>query len=289
MTTKTVAILSLWRDSEPYIERSIAQFDALQETLLGQGIATVYGFFENDSKDNTAHILQSWLKERIGFVVSERIDAPRWGSVASLERVRYQARYRNAALDLLDNYHHDYLLVADSDIYWTPDLVTGMMEKLENNSSYGMISPNTTQNVRDFIGDTDKESYFDSWSLVDLDGNQCMTFAANPFLRPQDRKLWDSKKPVSCNSAFGSIALVKSEALDAGDVYWSVVDGVEHWEFCRRIREAGFEVIADPTLSAKVIHKEDVIPHPEIVELHKRRLEAHSVINVTKNLPCFKM
>jgi GT2 family glycosyltransferase len=273
MSSKTVAVLSLWRNSEPYIERSLAQFEELQDALVQQQIATVYGFFENDSTDNTPHILHSWLKERIGFVVAERINAPRWGSVASLDRVLYQARYRNAALDLLDNYKYDYLLVADSDIYWKPDLITGMIERLENNSSYGMISPNTTQNVRDFIGDTDAESYFDSWSLLDLDGNQCMTFAANPFLRPEDRNRWDNKQPVTCNSAFGSIAMVKSEALDAGDVYWSVVDGVEHWEFCRRVREAGFEVIADPTLHAQVIHKDEVVPHPEIVRFHQQRLQ----------------
>lgn len=269
----TVAVLALWRDSESYLKYSLAQFDAMEETLLEKGINTIYAFFENDSTDKTPQLLQSWLQDRMGFVISERIGAPKWGSVASLERVRYQARYRNMALQLVTNYYNfDYLLVADSDVQWESSLITGMIERLDANETWGMISPNTTQNVRDFIEDTDRPSYFDSWSLLDSNGTQCMTFAANPFLTKEDRNLWDQNKPVACNSAFGSIAMVKAEALD--EVDWSVIDGVEHWEFCKGIRLNGYLVIADPTLHAKVTHKKEVVPHPDVVRRHQERLSS---------------
>jgi len=269
----TVAVLALWRDSESYLKYSLAQFDAMEEALLEKGINTIYAFFENDSTDKTPQLLQSWLQDRMGFVISERIGAPKWGSVASLERVRYQARYRNMALQLVTNYYNfDYLLVADSDVQWEPSLITGMIERLDSNETWGMISPNTTQNVRDFIEDTDRPSYFDSWSLLDSNGTQCMTFAANPFLTKEDRNLWDQGKPVACNSAFGSIAMVKAEALD--EVEWSVIDGVEHWEFCKGIRLNGYLVIADPTLHAQVTHKKEVVPHPDVVRRHQERLSS---------------
>ena len=269
----TVAVLALWRDSESYLKYSLAQFDAMEEALLEKGINTIYAFFENDSTDKTPQLLQSWLQDRMGFVISERIGAPKWGSVASLERVRYQARYRNMALQLVTNYYNfDYLLVADSDVQWEPSLITGMIERLDSNETWGMISPNTTQNVRDFIEDTDRPSYFDSWSLLDSNGTQCMTFAANPFLTKEDRNLWDQNKPVACNSAFGSIAMVKAEALD--EVEWSVIDGVEHWEFCKGIRLNGYLVIADPTLHAQVTHKKEVVPHPDVVRRHQERLSS---------------
>lgn len=272
MQTKTLAILSLWRDSESYLKYSLAQFEAMEEVLLEKRINCVYAFFENDSNDKTPQRLQSWLSERIGFVISERIGAPKWGSVASLDRVRYQARYRNIALDYLNNYYNfNYLLVADSDVHWEPSLITGMIERLDFNENWGMVSPNTTQNVRDFIEDTDRPSYFDSWSLLDSTGQQAMTFAANPFLNPVDRFAWDNKASVVCNSAFGSIAMIKEEALD--DVSWSVVDGVEHWEFCRGIRDNGYLVVADPTLHAEIIHKKEVVPHPDVIALHQRRLQ----------------
>jgi len=253
----------------------------MEEVLLEKGINTVYGFFENDSEDKTPQLLQSWLKDRMGFVVSERIGAPKWGSVASLERVRYQARYRNMALQLLSNYYNfDYLLVADSDVHWEPSLITGMIDRLDSNEDWGMVSPNTTQNVRDFIEDTDRPSYFDSWSLLDSHGTQCMTFAANPFLTKEDRDLWDQNKPVPCNSAFGSIAMIKAEALD--EVNWSVIDGVEHWEFCKGIRLNDYLVIADPSLHAEVIHKKEVVPHPDVVRMHQGRLSSSLMATFVK-------
>lgn len=271
---KTLAVLSLWRDSVSYIDRSLKQFEAMESTLLDQGIKTVYAFFENDSQDATPETLQWWLKNHTGFVISENIGAPKWGSVASLDRVRYQARYRNMALQLLNNYYNfNYLLVADSDVHWKPSLITGMIERLDANETWGMISPNTTQNVRDFIEDTDRPSYFDSWSLLDSRGEQAMTFAANPFLSQEDRKRWDEGLPVSCNSAFGSIAMVKEEAMD--EVEWSVINGVEHWEFCKGIRLNGYQVIADPSLHAEVIHIKEVVPHPDVVRMHQGRLSTN--------------
>ena len=227
MSQKRVAILSLWRDSEDYIERSLAQFEALEKAFEEEDtpVIPIYGFFENDSQDNTAQILEEWLKDRVGFVVAETINAPKWGSVSSLDRVRYQARYRNSALALLNRFQYDYLLVADSDVYWEPDCVLAMMDFLEEDEmgEAGMVSPNTVQNVRDYVEDTDRETYFDSWSLVDISGNQCLTFAANPFLDPDDRLDWENGVPVACNSAFGSIAMVKQEALDG--VEWDVIVG----------------------------------------------------------------
>ena len=275
MTTKVLAVLSLWRDSESYMERSLAQFEAMEAALKKEGIKTVYGFFENDSTDQTPQKLQTWIRKHTGFVISECIGAPKWGSTASLKRVTYQARYRNMALALLNEYYnYDYLLVADSDVHWKPDLIRGMINRLDINPKWGMVSPNTVQNVRDFVEDTDRPSYFDSWSLKDEDDIQCLTFAANPFLRQEDRELWDEGKPVYCSSAFGSIAMVKAEAMDCEDgVDWAVIDGVEHWEFCAGIRSNGYEVVADPSLHAEIIHKKEVVPHPDIVKQNQDRLQ----------------
>jgi len=273
--SKIVVILSLWRDSEDYIDRSLAQFEAMETLLHAEKIRCAYSFFENDSVDRTPHILMDWISKRKGILLSESIAAPKWGSVSSLERVRYQARYRNMALAPLQTYYNfDYLLVADSDVHWEPELITGMIKALDTNPTWGMVSPNTTQNVRDYVEDTDRPSYFDSWSLKDQDDRQCLTFAANPFLCTKDRMRWDDCQPVSCNSAFGSIAMVKADALDCEDgVEWAVIDGVEHWEFCAGIRSNGYEVIADPRLHAEVIHKKEVVPHPDIVKFHQDRLQ----------------
>ena len=275
MSTQILAVLALWRDSSDYLERSLAQFDAMEAALKKDGYKVVYGFFENDSVDDTPQKLQSWIRKHTGFVISECIGAPKWGSTPSLKRVQYQARYRNMALKLLEQYYNfDYLLVADTDVHWKPDLIHDMIGVLDANPTWGMVSPNTVQNVRDHVENTDRPSYFDSWSLKDRDDKQCLTFAANPFLHTEDRMLWDRKEAVSCNSAFGSIAMVKAEAMDCEDgVEWAVIDGVEHWEFCAGIRSNGYEVIADPGLHAEVIHKKEVVAHPDIIQMQKDRLQ----------------
>ena len=275
MSTQILAVLALWRDSSDYLERSLAQFDAMEAALKKDGYKVVYGFFENDSVDDTPQKLQSWIREHTGFVISECIGSPKWGSTPSLKRVQYQARYRNMALKLLEQYYNfDYLLVADTDVHWKPDLIQDMIGVLDANPTWGMVSPNTVQNVRDYVENTDRPSYFDSWSLKDRDDKQCLTFAANPFLHTEDRMLWDRKEAVSCNSAFGSIAMVKAEAMDCEDgVEWAVIDGVEHWEFCAGIRSNGYEVIADPGLHAEVIHKKEVVAHPDVIQMQKDRLQ----------------
>ena len=275
MSTQILAVLALWRDSSDYLERSLAQFDAMEAVLKKDGYKVVYGFFENDSVDDTPQKLQSWIRKHTGFVISECIGAPKWGSTPSLKRVQYQARYRNMALKLLEQYYNfDYLLVADTDVHWKPDLIQDMIGVLDTNPTWGMVSPNTVQNVRDHVENTDRPSYFDSWSLKDRDDKQCLTFAANPFLHTEDRMLWDRKEAVSCNSAFGSIAMVKAEAMDCEDgVEWTVIDGVEHWEFCAGIRSNGYEVIANPTLHAEIIHKKEVVAHPDVIQMQKDRLQ----------------
>ena len=68
--------------------------------------------------------------------------------------------------------------------------------------------------------------------------------------------------------------MVKAEAMDCEDgVEWAVIDGVEHWEFCAGIRSNGYEVIADPGLHAEVIHKKEVVAHPDVIQMQKDRLQ----------------
>lgn len=273
----TVAVLSLWRDSEKYLKKSLKQFEALEKVLNKKHVGICYGFFENDSKDKTPALLHSWLKSRIGFVLSENINAPKWGSVPSTERTKYQARYRNMALDLLKTYYHfDYLLVADSDVHWKPSLIVDMMETLEVSPGIGMITPNTTQNVPAVIENLPDDSYYDSWALRDMNSNQALTFASNPFLDHNERERWNQGKTIGVSSAFGSIAMVSSGVFNTqneeDEVRWDGTDGCEHWHFCKQIRNLGYQIIVDPKLKASVVHETEVIPHPEAVEIGRKRL-----------------
>ena len=280
----TVAVLALWRDSESYLKNALTQFENLETTLQKQNISICYGFFENDSEDKTPALLQSWLKTRTGFLITERIGARKWGSVPSSTRTKYQARYRNMALDLLRTYYNfDYLLVADTDVIWHPGLVTEMILALEDRPCLGMITPKTTQNVESFTEDLPYPSYYDSWALLDSDSNQGLTFADNPFLDPNDRKQWAAGEVVSVSSAFGSIALIRGEVFDSDEVMWDGENGCEHWHFCKTIRNQGYQIGVDPTLFAYVIHEKDIIPHPEVLKKEKTRLSIAQSYSLQKS------
>ena len=57
-----ISVFSLWRDSESYIYRSLKQLESIEEQ--NQDIEFSYFFYENDSTDNTASILSSWISTR---------------------------------------------------------------------------------------------------------------------------------------------------------------------------------------------------------------------------------
>jgi len=271
--TKTIAFLTLWRDNEKILDRSLSQLETMEDELIPKGYRFTYAFLENDSKDETAMRLYKWLRERRGFLISEQIDAPKWGSVALTERTRWLARYRNVCLAALDFWKYDYLVVADSDVHFKPDLLTQMVDHLDQNPDWGMITPNTVQNVADHVGETDLPSYFDSWTLIDKQQMQGMTFAANPFLSSHDREDWEKGHPISVYSAFGSIAMIRGEIPQEYEVHWSAEVGCEHTGLCEDITKIGYEIIVDPKLHAEIIHDEPVIPDPAVVKMHQDRLK----------------
>ena len=75
--TKTIAVLTIWRDNEKILDRALSQYETMEDELIPKGFRFTYAFLENDSKDETAMRLYKWVRERRGFLVSEQIDAPK--------------------------------------------------------------------------------------------------------------------------------------------------------------------------------------------------------------------
>jgi hypothetical protein len=277
MTGKRIAVLTLWRDNSDSMGQALAQYEWMEEELIPKGYRFIYSFLENDSKDMTAAVLSRWLDDRKGFLLTEKTGSRKYGSVQSNERTKWLARYRNVCLSVLDFWAFDYLLIVDTEVNYRPDLIERMVEELEADPTVGMITPNTVQDVTDAIGDTGLPSYYDSWALIDMDGNQGLTFAANPFVDVDDRRNWEDDFPIDVQSAFGSIAMVRGSILEENDISWDGEKGCEHWAFCKGIRDAGYAVMVDPELHAEIKHKELVTPNPDVVAFHKDRLRQHTV------------
>ena len=97
--SNTIAVYSLWRDSEPHIHRTLSQL----EDLEALDYDFEYYFYENDSKDNTASILIDWTANREGTLLTERLDAEKFGRITSKERMVAMCEFRNKCKQLVSS------------------------------------------------------------------------------------------------------------------------------------------------------------------------------------------
>jgi len=278
--TKTIAVISLWRDSQSYIDSSLKQLTN-QEDQLGSDYSFFYSFYENDSVDDTSKILIEWLENRQGILLTEKLNHRKWESVPSRSRTAAMAQYRNFCLNSLRDRKYDYLFIIDSDIYYHNDLFKTMIDLIDNNHMYGMITSNTQQNVSDKFGLNRSTSYYDSWALKDIQGNQGLSFAYNPFLMTEDRRKWDQLLPISVTSAFGGISLVRGDLLQEKKLIWNGDLGCEHWYFCEKIREMNYLIVVHPLLCAEVRHVDSVRPDLFLLIYDRLRLIQNSLKNNT--------
>ena len=248
-----IAVLALWRDSSDHMKKTLDQLSDQEKSLTNE-YSFVYSFYENDSKDNTAEILSNWLEGKLGFLNSESRGDPNWGSIAFKRRTQYMAHYRNVALQALAAHNYKYLFVIDTDIIYEKYFLKQLIYKLESNSNVGIITPNTIQYVPDQFGYNCKFSYFDSWALIDKNGNQGISFSKNPFILREDRISWDNNLSVCVNSAFGGAALVRGELIRKNNLKWNGDSGCEHWRFCESIIDLNYMVVVDPLIKAEAIH-----------------------------------
>ena len=119
-----------------------------------------------------------------------------------------------------------------------------------------MITPNVLQNIKCQMSDGARESYYDSFALIDRFSNHGMTWSANPFFNTEDRSRWEMGLPVEVKSAFGGCPMIKSEVLNK--VEWSTDGGCEHWNFCRDVSSYG-KIIVTPGIKVRVCLSDSVI------------------------------
>jgi hypothetical protein len=237
---ESIAIYSLWRDSEPHIHRTLSQFEDLE--LLNYDFE--YYFYENDSKDNTVEILQKWLKDRNAKFLTEKLNAPKFGSVEDVERMEMLCGFRNKCKSLLSTSNSKYTLLVDSDIKFNNlNLIRHLanFSKLEN---CAFLTPNVRQNIPDYVFGKTYDSYYDTYPFRDIQGLPAVIFSDCPFSNGIDIMNWNMKKPIKCKSSFGGFALIETETLKK--VKWSTTGECDHVEFCNEVRQYG-DIYIDPT------------------------------------------
>ena len=113
-----IAVYSLWRDSEPHIQRTLKQLEDLESL---PDLSFDYYFYENDSKDNTASILVDWISSREGDLLTEKLYAKSFGRTTDTERMVAMCDFRNRCKNLVSSSDSKYTILIDSDIIFNKD------------------------------------------------------------------------------------------------------------------------------------------------------------------------
>ena len=107
-----VTIFSLWRDSEPYINKALSQVEALEAN--NKEVEFEYYFYENDSQDNTKAILENFLKKYSNAIHIE-YDPISYSAILDAHEVNYGKRI----LPQYDFEKADMILSLDADFLGT--------------------------------------------------------------------------------------------------------------------------------------------------------------------------
>lgn len=264
-----LTVISLFRDSEKFLDRLFKKLEAIERKY-----ETEYFFYENDSKDNTRSLIKEWMKERKGQFIYEDINTPSFGHVTDKARMDLMVQYRNKILSTAKPLDSDYTLLIDSDVDFPNHIVKDYLPYFNdkvagmNNKNVVMCTPNIKQNINCVMGEPKELSYYDSFALKDTKNNKGMLLSSNPFWEKKDRELWKNKTPVKVHSAFGGVAMIKSDVLN--EVEWATQGGCEHWMFCERVRKHG-DIIVIPSIE---VYTEVTpwTPDPRLMEMQQRLL-----------------
>lgn len=236
---EVISVYSLWRDSEPHIYRTLRQLEDLESL----DYEFEYYFYENDSKDNTVTILEDWLKNRKHKFRHENLNAKKFGSVKSVERMKFLCECRNKCKDLLKESSSKYTIMIDSDVIFNKNNLRKHIKTIEEIDDCILITPNIRQNIPDLMHEVTEDSYYDVYPLFDSKGNQGLYFTDCPFRDGLDRMRWGLGQPIKCASAFGGFALTMTEILKK--VKWSTGGLCDHVNWCRDISQYG-SIYVDP-------------------------------------------
>lgn len=255
----------MFRDSESYIHNALRQLESLESDT--EGFSFEYFFYENDSEDNTVPILKEWLSNKEGSLVSEQLGRPKFSQSSAADRQIVMTDYRTRLLNSCKPLSSIYSFLLDSDVYYDSDIINKYLDFLTDDVS--MVTPNITQNIKCKMFDPSRDSYYDSWALIDTNGNRAMTWAYNPFYSKKDRDRWDEGLPVKVRSAFGGCPLIKTDVLNK--IYWATDGGCEHWHLCKMARKYG-EIIVIPSIVSRVEIESQVFPYEDVIikEQHKK-------------------
>lgn len=242
MARSRVVICGIARDLGDTLAWNLPRFRRIAEPFR----EARFVFYENDSQDPTPERLEAWAREDSRVrVISERLGAPRWGSVPDLARARDLAacreKVRRRAVREFSDF--DYAIVLD------PDLC---------GFSYDGIAHSIGQDGWDAIGANGlaprwgRPIYWDTWAFRALGHPDVhRSLEVSLMVLPRGAPML----PVL--SCFGGLVIYRMAAFASAE-YGG--DECEHVTFHKRMGRAGFpRVFLNP--SQVVLYPDHLLSH----------------------------
>ncbi len=231
---KKISVFCIWRDSEPYVYKTLKQLEDLESL---DGFEFSFYFYENDSKDNTVKILENWISNRSGNFLSEKLNFTKFNSTTDPERMKFLCQCRNKCKELASENKTDYSLLIDSDIEFNSNNFLLQLNDLLNLDSAVMVTANVRQKIPDLTFNGSSDSYYDVYAFRDKYGSNGIYFSDCPSYIHDDQLRWKLSLPIITMSSFGGFALIKSNIFNK--VRWLADIHCDHVNMCYDISRYG--------------------------------------------------
>lgn len=230
MAEKEVVICGLARDVMHALPRTMARLERLGKQFKNYKVVV----FENDSSDGTLEMLQYWQKVNARVeVLTEQLEAKKWGQVQDLARMEQMAAYRNRYIAHIreQQYKFDYLIVFDLDI--------------PLGFSYDGIAHSFSYHDWDVMGSNGflvppygdpipNPVFYDAFAFRGKGNDYPKSLEEINALQFQR-----GEELVPVDSAFGGLAMYRAAGIVAGAQYGG--EDCEHVILHRWLRENGFD------------------------------------------------
>lgn len=150
-----VALASIVRNAEGYLDRYLHQAAALRERLAARGDTLIMRVAEGDSADATWQRLTEAVRETPGMAVYKLDhEGPAFGSIDDPTRWRNIARTWNRLFERIKEDDFDALIYVEADLIWEPATMLRLLGRLNDTGrAVDVVSP-MSMHMAGFFYDT---------------------------------------------------------------------------------------------------------------------------------------
>jgi len=208
---RKILIGMLLRDNEKSIQYQLDIFKNIE-----------YVFLENGSKDKTPAIIRNFMNTRDGLIITVGNTL----KLDKLDRITRISQLRNQIREQVISKEFEYMIILDSDIFFSADIIEKLVNKMDMDSKIGVACAYGIAYLPSENGIKTNNHYYDTSALI-MEKNESSYYPKCVFKGCAECGI-DKYDPGNFQSfevfsAFGGLALYREEVIKNPNVCWSPV------------------------------------------------------------------